>query len=182
MMMLAALLSAAACPPEASSMTWDDRSGRNTLTWRTDGAITVTHSVLDDGKRYWYRQLSVESPECLDDDQTFAMSDAVTVTDADDDGISEVSFAIRSGCTSDVSAVSLDVYLWEDGAMHRLWGESVWWNLDGTGTVTAPRLSDSLADSPALAAAILDRFEADVRSEPGLLGEPVVLHFEGSQR
>ncbi|MFT5683244.1 MAG: hypothetical protein ACI8RZ_004175 [Myxococcota bacterium] len=187
MILLTTVLSAIASPAivttdDASTLVWDDAVGRNTLTWNSEEAITVTHSVLDDGKRYWYRQLAVTAPVCDDGDQTFAMADDVEVSDADGDGIGEVSFAIRSGCTTDASAVSLDLYLWEDGAMHQLWGETVWWNFDGTGTVTPPQLSDSLAHAPDLTEALSAHFEVLVRNERSILGGPVVLHFVDDQR
>jgi len=182
MMMLATLLAAAAAPAPTDALVWTDLSGKNTLTWSRDGAITVDHRVVSSGKHYWYRQLSVAPPECIGSDHAFAMSDTVTVTDADSDGIDEVSFAIRSGCTADGSAVSLSVYLWEDGAMHQLWSETAGSAPDGIRTTTAPKLSASLDDNPALASAILDRFTADIESDPILLSAPIVLHRTSSRQ
>ena len=182
MMMLATLLAAAASPGPTDVQAWSDANGQNTLTWSTDGAITVNHRVISSGKHYWYRQLSIDPPECLGGEKIFEMADAVTVTDADRDGIDEVSFALRSGCPADGGMLSLSVYLWEDGAMHQLWGETAGWHLDGAETVAASQLSASLDDAPVLAFAMLDRFAAELRSASDLQGVPLVLHGVDSQQ
>jgi len=181
MMMLATLLAAAASPAPTDVQAWSDANGLNTLIWSTDGAIAVNHRVISSGKHYWYRQLSVDPPECLGDEQIFAMADVVTVTDADRDGIDEVSFAIRSGCPADSGVLKLSVYLWEDGAMHQLWGETSERRPGTIEAVNASQRSASLDDAPVLASVMLDRFAAEVRSASDLQGVPLVLHSVDSQ-
>ena len=103
--------------------------------------------------------------------------DGFALSDADRDGVGELTFAIREACITDMSAQQLDVQLWEDGERRHLWGETIWWDAADTGTVTVPVLDGALLDQPALRGALEDRFRGLIAAERAALSPDAVLRI-----
>ena len=147
-------------------LAWEDRSGRNYLFWQQQdgGGISVEHVIVSQGRAYRAQARHVPELPC-EDDGTFDLYGGAHLSDADQDGVGEITFAIRHSCITDVSAHQLDIEMWEAGEVHRLWGETVWWNDLDSGTVKPPVYGASFLGQPALRAEAEARFRALVSAE-----------------
>lgn len=82
--------------------------------------LLVVHTLA--GKEVWRTKDFVE--DCKFDLTLEFFEDSLEVTDVDENGLGEVSFAYQLGCRSDVSALTAKLLLYQGTAKYALRGES----------------------------------------------------------
>jgi len=89
----------------------------------------------------------------------------VALSDADNDGIGEILFAVEEACITDLSAHDLTITLWEAGDTYRLYGQTVWWDGRQRGIVRPPIFEDAVSREPRLQQALENRFFGIIEAE-----------------
>jgi hypothetical protein len=122
-----------------TSLRWRDRNGLNIAAFSTaePGSRTarpdrprpvflhVLHFVKRDGKWRLLRRVKDFVHTCGLDLTAEFIKPSLSVTDLDDDGKGELTFAYRLGCRGDVSPITLKLLLLEDGAKYILRGSTL---------------------------------------------------------
>ena len=110
---------------------WTDRYGTNAVVisreaQRGGALLTATHARREgDGSWTTVRTFKELISDCEFDVSLYAQVGDWSVTDLDDDGLGEATFAWSSGCRSDVSPLTHKVLVVEDGEKYVLRGMTI---------------------------------------------------------
>jgi hypothetical protein len=144
-----------------AGITWTDAGGRNLLVLSRrelegkPGVLTeppaptrtvrvyADHLVTKDGRTRQLREVRDGVSDCELEITAEAGDGSLRVTDADHDGLGEVSFAWRLGCHSDVSEDDFRLVLLEGGAQYLVKGSSY---ADPASAEGLPQLADGVPE------------------------------------
>ena len=108
------------------SVTYADREDPDGTEGPTKSrSMLITHDVIGpDGTAERKRTVKDFIHDCLFDVHLGLEEGSIQISDLDDDGVAEVTFAYRLGCASDVSPIGRKVVLLEDGTKYILRGHT----------------------------------------------------------
>lgn len=113
------------------AVAWTDEAGENLVVFASldledddlrSRYLFVTHHVTGEGESTLQREVRDLVEECEFDLFLDYVWEALGVTDLDDDGLGEITFAYKLACTSDVSPPALKLLLLEAGDKYILRG------------------------------------------------------------
>lgn len=87
--------------------------------------LYATHVTINGTHVKVLREVKELKPDCEFDWNAAFEQRAVSISDLDDDGIGEVTFAYRTACTSDVSPSTYKLFVLENGDKHILRGTDI---------------------------------------------------------
>ena len=119
-----------------------DNTGSNTFSIRaTDGKVNVVHQRRGDDEQLMVaHEVKDDIAGCPGSGKIEVLERSVKVQDLNGDGVSEMYFVYRKGCSPATSAMDLYVYLWEGETQYVVSGASALFK-DGK-MVSPPRMNE----------------------------------------